>query len=205
MGLLSGLVAEFTPRLNTTDESVPEKYVTVGKITGHFGVKGWIKIKSYTRPIEQIFDYPEWYLTEAGSARSRSNWMVDARLGPLRLQSWQARDKNLIACFCGVECRNDAEDYVGKVIEIPEQALPELDRGEFYWSQLIGLQVFNTEGVHLGQVDHLVETGANDVLVVTDRNKTDDVVERLVPWIEQVVVCVQLAKGKMVVDWDAEF
>ena len=179
--------------------------MTVGEITGHFGVKGWVKIRSYTRPIEQIFEYPEWYLSESETVRSRSNWVVPARLGPLKLRSWQARGKNLIACFCDIECRNDTEDYIGKVIEIPERALPELDQGEFYWSQLIGLEVFNTEGVHLGRVDHLVETGANDVLVLTESDKKSGLIERLVPWTEQVVVCVELAKGKMVVDWDAEF
>ena len=198
-------MVEIEQRLNTTTEGGPNNYVTVGRITGHFGVQGWVKVKSYTRPIEQIFDYPEWYLSEAESGRNRSSWVTPARQGPLKLQSWQARGKSLTACFCDIKSRNDAEEYIGKVIEIPEQALPELDRGEFYWSQLVGLQVFNTEGVHLGQVDHLLETGANDVLVVTNSNETGDPVERLLPWIEQVVERVDLAEGKMVVNWDEEF
>lgn len=179
--------------------------MTLGEITGHHGVKGWVKVKSYTRPIEQIFDYPEWYLSENNADRIRSNWVSTARLGPLRLKSSQAGGKTLLACFGDVESRSEAEEFIGKVIQIPEEALPELENGEYYWSQLIGLQVENTEGIRLGQVDYLLETGANDVLVVTNAVADGEIVERLLPWIEEVVIAVDLEQGKLLVDWDAAF
>ena len=177
----------------------------LGEITGHHGVKGWVKVKSYTRPIEQIFDYREWYLSEKKSIRIKSNWVSPARLGPLKLKFSQQKGKVLLACFSGVESRSDAADLVGKMIEVPQEALPELEKGEYYWSQLIGLQVDNTEGIQLGRVDHLLETGANDVLVVTNVGADGEAVERLLPWIEDVVISVDLEQGKLLVDWDAEF
>lgn len=179
--------------------------MTLGEITGHHGVKGWVKVKSYTRPIEQIFDYPEWYLSEKNLNRIRSNWVSTARLGPLQLKSSQASGKTLLASFGDVESRSEAEELIGKVIQIPEETLPELDNGEYYWSQLIGLQVENTEGLRLGRVNHLLETGANDVLVVTNVGVDGEVVERLLPWTEHVVITVDLEQGKLLVDWDAEF
>lgn len=179
--------------------------MTLGEITGHHGVKGWVKVKSYTRPIEQIFDYPEWYLSEKRANRIRSNWVSTARLGPLRLKSSQASGKALVACLGDVESRSEAEGFIGKMIQVPEEALPELDSGEYYWSQLIGLQVENTEGIRLGQVDHLLETGANDVLVVTDKGADGEVVERLLPWTDHAVIRVDLERSMLLVDWDPEF
>ncbi|MGI9318994.1 MAG: ribosome maturation factor RimM [bacterium] len=193
--------------LKTIADRSTDNYTVLGEITGHYGVKGWVKIKSFTRPAEQIFDYSEWYLSGSESKRIRQSWVVPVRLGPMRLKSWQARGKSLVACFSGIESRSEAEEIIGKSIEIQEHALPALDPGEFYWSQLIGLRVINTEGVDLGQVDHLVETGANDVLVVNevDVDSDADAIERLLPWTAQVVIGVDLDQGTILVDWDAEF
>lgn len=83
--------------------------------------------------------------------------------------------------------------------------MPALDNGEYYWSQLIGLKVVNTAGVDLGRVDHLVETGANDVLVVLDFDQNDKNIERLLPWTEQVVLEVDFEQRTILVDWDADF
>lgn len=191
--------------MNVNAYSSPENYIVLGKITGHYGIKGWVKVKSYTRPCEQIFQYPDWYLSADKTNRKRKGWASDSRLGPLNLKSGKKLGKNLVASLSGIDSRDAAESLIGKSIEIPEACLPALDNGEYYWSQLIGLKVVNTAGVDLGRVDHLVETGANDVLVVLDFDQNDKNIERLLPWTEQVVLEVDFEQRTILVDWDADF
>jgi 16S rRNA processing protein RimM len=191
--------------LNLNAYSSPEKYIVLGEITGHYGIKGWVKVKSYTRPFQQIFEYPDWYLSLDKTNRKRKGWGLNSRLGPFNLKSGKKIGKNLVAWLSGVDSREAAESLIGKSIEIPEAWLPTPDNGEYYWSQLIGLKVTNVAGVDLGQVDHLLETGANDVLVVSDFDQNDNSIERLLPWSEQVVLDVDLEQGTIMVDWDADF
>lgn len=191
--------------MNVNAYSSPENYIVLGEITGHYGIKGWVKVKSYTRPCEQIFQYPDWYLSADKTNRKRKGWASNSRLGPLNLKSGKKLGKNLVASLSGIDSRDAAESLIGKSIEIPEACLPALDNGEYYWSQLIGLKVVNTAGVDLGRVDHLVETGANDVLVVLDFDQNDKNIERLLPWTEQVVLEVDFEQRTILVDWDADF
>jgi len=191
--------------LNVNAYSSPENYIVLGEITGHYGIKGWVKVKSYTRPCEQIFQYPDWYLSVDKTNRRQKGWASNSRLGPLNLKSGKKLGKNLVASLSGIDSRDAAESLIGKSIEIPEACLPALDNGEYYWSQLIGLKVVNTAGVDLGRVDHLVETGANDVLVVLDFDQNDKNIERLLPWTEQVVLEVDFEQRTILVDWEAGF
>lgn len=191
--------------MNVNAYSSPENYIVLGEITGHYGIKGWVKVKSYTRPCEQIFQYPDWYLSVDKTNRRQKGWASNSRLGPLNLKSGKKLGKNLVASLSGIDSRDAAESLIGKSIEIPEACLPTLDNGEYYWSQLIGLKVVNTAGVDLGRVDHLVETGANDVLVVLDFDQNDKNIERLLPWTEQVVLEVDFEQRTILVDWDAGF
>ncbi len=191
--------------MNGNTHSSSENYIVLGEITGHYGLKGWVKVKSYTRPCEQIFDYHDWYLSADKTTLKRKGWALNSRLGPLNLKSGKKSGKNLVAWLSGIDSRDAAESLIGKSIEIPEAWLPALEKGEYYWSQLIGLKVSNTAGVDLGRVDHLVETGANDVLVVLDFDRKDKSIERLLPWTEQVVLRVDLEQGTIMVDWDVDF
>lgn len=157
--------------------------VVIGKITGVHGVKGDIKVMPYTQTPESMAEYQPWLIAEKPYivAQSRRN-------GP-----------GLIVRLEGCDAREVAQTLVGNLIEIDREQLPELSEG-FYWSDLIGLEVITQNGVKLGKISHLFETGANDVMVV----KGDK--QRFIPYnLTQVILSVDLDKGIMTVDWDPEF
>ncbi len=177
----------------TTAETIlaegDERFVTLGRVSGAHGIQGWVKVHSETSPRENIVHYSPWYLLRDGR---RETWKVKAG----RLQG-----KSVVAKLGGCNDRNQAEALVGADIGIPRSALPATTlEGEFYWADLVGLTVKTVDGVELGRIDRLFETGANDVIVVHgDR-------ERLIPYIWRQVVCdVDLDDGLMTVDWDADF
>ncbi len=162
--------------------------ITLGKISGVFGVKGWVKVHSYTDPREKIVDYGRWQLKHQGQWRE------------VELADGKRQGKTVVAKLVGLDDRNEAELYRGAEIAIFQKQLEQLSEDEYYWHQLEGLKVITTEGVELGSVHHLLETGANDVLVVKgDR-------ERLVPFtVGHTVTEVDLDKQVITVDWDPEF
>ena len=161
--------------------------ITLGKIVGVFGVRGWVKVFSETRPREQIFKYRPWLLALNGPAIEIE--VLDGRV----------QGKGLVASLKGYTDCDAARQLIGAEITIPQQALPAAGIDEYYWSQLIGLSVENTQGIELGEVVSLFETGANDVMVVKGEK------ERLIPFTEFAVLGIDLDSGKINVDWDPEF
>jgi 16S rRNA processing protein RimM len=161
--------------------------ITLGKIVGVFGVRGWVKVFSETRPREQIFKYSPWMLELNGTA-------IEIEVLHGRVQG-----KGLVASLTGYTDCDAARQLIGADITIPQQALPAAGIDEYYWSQLIGLSVENTQGIELGEVVSLFETGANDVMVVKGEK------ERLIPFTEFAVLGIDLDSGKINVDWDPEF
>ncbi|MBB3142746.1 ribosome maturation factor RimM [Halomonas organivorans] len=178
------------------ERSPADEHVVLGKLTSPYGVKGWLKVYSYTSPMEGILEYDEWVLRHEG------------RLERFRLSQGRPQGKGLVARLEGVDGREQAEALAGAEVLLPTAELPELDGDDdFYWYQLEGLRVVTREGVTLGQVDYLFETGANDVLVVKGRGEdaVDDR-ERLLPFLpDEVVLEVDLEAGVMTVDWDPDF
>lgn len=165
-----------------------EQYIHLGKISGVFGVKGWVKVYSYTDPREGIVAYSYWFLQQ-GSAFKRYEVIEGKRQGKL-----------VIASLQGIDSREQAELLAGQDIYIEREQLPETEENEYYWSDLVGLKVETTQGVELGRVDHLLRTGANDVLVVVGER------ERLLPFVQgHTVMTVDLEQGMMIVDWDPDF
>ncbi|QJQ94610.1 MULTISPECIES: ribosome maturation factor RimM [Halomonadaceae] len=179
----------------TTQDVVSEdRHVVLGKLTSPYGVKGWLKVYSYTSPMDGILDYPEWQLRLNGKVFSR------------RVSQGRSQGKGLVASLEGVASREQAEQLAGAEILLPKDALPSLDADEYYWHQLEGLRVVTQEGVDLGRVSYLFETGANDVMVVRGDGNTSDGKERLLPFLpDDVIVKVDLDAGMMTVDWDPEF
>ena len=170
------------------------QHVVLGRLTSPHGVKGWLKVYSYTSPAQGIFDYPVWVLSMQGQRQSRR--LLDAR----------PQGKSLVVRLEGIDTRELAEQWAGAEVSIEKTALPELDSGEYYWHQLEGLEVETCDGVKLGRVDHLFETGANDVLVVKPSEGSLDDRERLLPFLpDDVIVQVDLAGRFMIVDWDPAF
>ncbi|WP_416139416.1 ribosome maturation factor RimM [Halomonas sp. HK25] len=173
-----------------------DDHVVLGKLTSPFGVKGWLKVYSYTSPMEGVLDYPEWAL--------RSGEHLERR----RLLQGRRHGKGLVVLLEGCDTREDAEMLAGVEILLAKAELPELGAGELYWHQLEGLRVVTREGVVLGRIDHLFETGANDVMVVKGALEADaiDATERLLPYLpEEVILEVDLEGGVMTVEWDPDF
>lgn len=171
--------------------------LSIGRIAAVYGVKGWVKVVSYTEPREQIFAYQPWLI---GKPRSRQP------LVPLEILDGKPQGKGLIAQPQGCEDRNAAELLIGNEIWTPREQLAELENGEYYWHQLEQLKVMNENGEYYGRVDHLIETGANDVLVVKPNNDSIDDRERLVPYVEGLYVDkVDLAAGCIHVTWDKSY
>jgi len=162
------------------------KYVALGYVAAVHGIKGWVKIRSWTRPLEGILDYQPWLL---GDDKKPVKW-VDGR----------QQGKGLVALLPGFEDREQAGRLVGQQIFVRREQLPATDPDEYYWSDLEGLDVHTTSGVVLGRVERLMETGANDVLVIRGSR------EHLIPFIQgQYVTRVDLEGGLIEVDWDPEF
>lgn len=170
-----------------------EDLVVLGKITSVHGVRGEVKIYSFTDPIDNLLDYRQWTLKRDGEVRQME--LVNGRL----------QGKVLVVKLKGLDDREVARTFAGFDICVPREQLPDLDDGEFYWYQLVGLKVIDLQGQLLGRVDHLLETGANDVMVVKPCTGSLDDRERLLPYTEQCVQQVDLAAGEMRVDWDADF
>lgn len=168
-------------------------YIIVGRINGVHGLRGWVKVFSYTRPISNILDYSPWQLQQ--QQRQTTVKVLNAKL----------HGKGIIAQLEDVNSPEAAALLRGCDIAIQRQQLPTTDLNEYYWLDLIGLTVINQQGINLGQVTSLLETGSNDVLVVKAAE-----VERLIPFlIPEFVQRVDLQQRQIVVDflvdWDAEF
>ena len=159
--------------------------VVLGRISGLFGIKGWVKVYSYTEPREAVLDYGRWLLS------TKDGWREAT------VAEGQRHGKTIIARIDGYIDRDQAAELIGMDIAIPRDEMPGTESGEFYWSDLEGLRVVHRDGTELGTVDHLIETGANDVMVVKGEQ------ERLIPFVmDKVILGVDLDKGEIEVDWE---
>jgi 16S rRNA processing protein RimM len=164
-----------------------KKWVTLGRISGVFGVKGWLKVQSYTEPRDNITRFAAWTL----------RWNGTEHL--FEVEDGQGHGGSVIAKLRGIDDPDRARELLGADIVVERAQLPEARADEFYWTDLEGLEVRTTAGLSLGRVEQLLATGANDVLVVRGT------VERLIPFIVgQVVTQVDLAAGLIVVDWSPD-
>ena len=171
-----------------------DEVVVLGEITGAHGLNGWVKVFSYTRPREQIFAYDRWQLGRSGELLAT-------------VSQWRVQGKTLAAKLDSCADRSQAEALAGKAISVFADELPKLDKGQYYWRQLTGLRVVNQAGVDLGRVTEILETGANDVMLLSGDNDadTDKPLERALPWLDDVIVAVDLDAGLIQVDWEADY
>lgn len=165
-----------------------ERRILLGRVLGAFGVRGELKLHSFTDPVSMAMKYQPWILAHKGSERE------------LTAVRGRETNKGMVITIPGIDDRDAAEALAGAEIWVPRSHLPKPKPGEYYWVDLEGMQVVNREGVDFGKVAHLFETGANDVMVVSgDR-------ERLIPYIpEQFIVDVDFDTRRITVDWDADF
>jgi len=158
--------------------------IIVGRIGSAYGVQGWAKVISYTDPKENILNYTPWQLSING------NWHT------VRLLEGKQHGNGLIVHIEGYHNPEAIRQIVNTEIGIQQEQLPKLPAGEYYWSDLIGLEVINTQDEVLGVITSLFETGANDVIIVKGEK------EVLLPYIPQVVLSVDLEQKQMRVDWE---
>lgn len=161
--------------------------ICVGHILGAQGIKGWVRVYSNTSPRENIVNYGPW-LIDRGNG-----------LEPVRVEG-RLQGKHVLARLDGIEDRTRAEELTGCELFIRAQQLPRLEAGEYYWSDIIGLAVETRAAEPLGVVASMMETGADDVMVVAGER------ERLIPFVlDEIVKLVDLDAKKLVVDWSAEY
>ena len=169
--------------------------ISIATVVGVYGIKGWVKIRMNVEDPASLTSLSPQQLTDSRGKRVRS---VD-------ITTVRSQGKGFIAKLAGVDDRNAAELLRGHSIQIPESSLPSLNEGEFYWRDLIGCRVelsVENENLSLGCVDHLIETGANDVLVVRPTEDSVDDRERLIPWLEDdVIVAVDIESQRISVRW----
>jgi len=167
---------------------VEDDPIIMGRIAGPYGVKGWLRVVSYTEQPDRLIEYAPWYL------RRGDAWV------PTGVVAVKRHAKGLLVCLPGYEDRDKAAELSGTEIGIYRKQLPPAAEDEYYWSDLIGLPVVTLDGLLLGTVDHVIETGANDVLVVKGER------ERLIPFIRGSVIAQIDLDGRVIrVDWDPDF
>ncbi|WP_237058808.1 ribosome maturation factor RimM [Microbulbifer sediminum] len=178
----------------TENRSQTGELVTVGRITAVYGVRGWVKVHSFTEPMDNILQFHDWWL-QAGDG-----WE------PLQIDGGRRHGKGLIVHIKGVDDRDLAARFCQRDIAVSRAQMPSLAEGEYYWHQLEGLAVVSRFGgaeQDLGTVERLMETGANDVLVVRGGK---DGRERLIPFLPgEFITDIDLDAGVITVDWDPEF
>jgi len=176
------------PPAPSRDPGREHERIVLGRISGPFGVRGWVKVASFTEPPEQILGFSCWHVAlPAGGSRE------------LRPLEGRRHGKGLVARIEGIADRDDAMALARGELWIERRELPALGAGEFYRADLVGLEVVNQEARPLGRVDHFLDLPANPVMVVSGER------EHWVPLVPRHLRSVDLERGRVVVDWDPDF
>jgi 16S rRNA processing protein RimM len=169
--------------------------IVLGRIAGAYGLHGWVKLQTYGDDFPALGEMSQWWLGIDGNG---TDWQ------PLVLEASKAHGKGWIAKFAGIEERNAAQALDGKYIAAPRDELPKTDKDEYYWADLVGMDVVNLQGERLGQVTSLLSTGAHDVLCVHEGAEGAKQ-ERLLPFVAQVVKSVDTASRVIRVEWENDW
>ena len=164
------------------------KFVVMGKVVGSHGIKGWLKIQPFTEEIKTLGKFSSWFLS-----KDEVEWIE------FRVESSSIQGRTVLSKIEHINDRNGADRLRGCLIGINKIDLPELEKGKYYWSDLIGLEVVNQTGFNFGVIDSIMETGSNDVLVIKDEK------EWLIPYLDNVVLKIDLEKKNILVDLDENF
>jgi len=175
-------------RCDSAVSAETHKLVTLGRISGVFGVKGWVKVFSYTEPRANVVAF--------------RTWTVKLRTGERRfeVETGHAQGAGVVAKLRGVDDREQARELIGADIVVERGELPKCAPGEYYWTDLEGLEVRTTDGQVLGTVDHLMATAGHDMLVLAGEP------QRLIPFVHgRVIHEIDLEAGRIVADWPWDF
>lgn len=173
------------------DDLANDRVVILGKIVGTFGVKGWLKVSSYTDPPLNILEYE--VLQISSGPGGEVNW------SDIRVEDGRETGKGVLAKFKGIESPEAGRLRIGAELGVWRSEMPATAAGEFYWSDLEGAEAFNVEGEALGRVDHFRTTPAGTVVVVRGRE------EMWIPFVKERIVKVEIEAGRIVLDWPLDF
>ncbi len=187
--------------------SLPDDAIELGRIQDAWGIKGWVRILPHSADTEALIVSPTWFL-QPPEARFARGFSAFAGCVGVDVAEVKAHTDGLVAHFAGVDDRNTAESLKGVRIYLPRSAFPATPEGEYYWVDLIGLDVVNREGLHLGVVRDLMPTGPNSVLVLEYPETVEGVeqtAERMIPFVAAYVDNVDQAERKITVDWQPDY
>jgi len=187
--------------------TLPDDAVELGRFLDAWGVKGWVHIQPHSADTRALFESQDWYLLPPEARFGRG---FSAFAGPVRVRVAEIKvhSDSIVARLEGMADRNGAESLKGARIHVPRSAFPPVEDGEYYWVDLIGLQVFNREGVHLGVVRDLMPTGPTSVLVMEYTETVDGVektAERMVPFVGAYIDEVDLKARRITADWQTDY
>lgn len=178
-----------------------QKHIVIGRIGAVYGLKGWVKVFSYTSPMENLLQYQQCMI--------RHHQDVQGEWKHTKIVAGKVHGKGLIIQLEGCCQPEQAKSLNLYDIAVASEQLPTLPDGDYYWHQLEGLQVVTTAefgSAILGRVDHLLTTGANDVLVVKPSSHSVDNKQRLLPYVPgQYVTEIDLPSQVLTIAWDPEF
>ncbi|ALO45903.1 ribosome maturation factor RimM [Pseudohongiella spirulinae] len=168
--------------------------VCLGRVGAPYGIKGWVKLISFTEPRENLLDYRHLQV------------MLQGREQMLELDAAKPHGKGLIGHFVTYDTPEAVRELTNLELYVDSTELPVLGESDYYWHQLVGLKVYTVQGELLGRISKMLETGANDVMVVDPDTGSVDKNQRLIPWLpERVVTGVDLTAGTIEVDWDVDY
>lgn len=191
-----------TSEIDKPDRVAPVDRIKVGELRAAYGLQGWVWLYSDTDPISNIFSYKPWWVETRNGLRQ------------MKVKRWRAQGKGLVVSLEGILDRNAADLLMGATIWVDRQSLPAASENEYYWSDLIGLQVYgyepsssegSTAPVLLGVIHELFETGANDVIVVYPAAGSVDQAERLIPWHKDIIRHIDMTERRMDVNWGVDY
>lgn len=163
--------------------------VIMGRVASAHGIRGWVKVQPYTEYVDSLLGYRTWWI-----GQERGPWRE------VEVLQCESHLKTLAALLPDCPDRTSAEKLKGLLIAVPRSSLPEQPEDEYYWSDLIGLPVINVAGINLGNVEQLLETGANQVLMVKGENG-----QILIPFVASAIKQVDTQNKRIEVDWAADY
>ena len=182
---------------------LPADAVEVGRILDAWGIKGWFKVQPYSAESEALFSSKRWYLQPPYAKFHKG---FDAFTGTVLLRITEAREHSdsVVAIAEDFRDRTQAEALRGARIFVPRSSFPTAGLDEYYWVDLIGLDVVNRDGLALGQVSELLSTGPQTVLVIS-YDEAGKTLERMIPFVAVYVDAVDLPGKRITVDWQADY
>ena len=194
--------------LNLTQSGLPDDAIEVGRILDAWGVKGWLKILPHSTHPEALYSAKSWFL-QVPDTKFRPGFNAFTGTVSIDVDEAKTHSGSVVAKVTGLDDRNDAEALRGCRIFLPRSSFPSASKDEYYWVDLIGLNVVNREGVALGCVRDLMPTGPHSVLCVEYTATLEDgsqaAAERMIPFVAVYVDAVDIAGKSITVDWQPDY